>query len=132
MALPRLPKMPKYLRQQTQPHYNSDTARFVNLTGHPINYINDDGSITVIPVSGTMSRVTIVTSDPKDVAGFRMERMRNNGELSDLPAKQEGYYYIVSHICKMYIRNREDVLCPAKLVKSPDGSRVLGCRGFGY
>lgn len=132
MAMPRLPKMPKHFRQQMQPHYDSDTAQFVNLTGHPINYINDDGSITVIPVSGTTVRVTIVTSDPKEVAGFRMERMRNNGEINNVPEKRDGYYYIVSHICKMYIRNRDDVVCPAKLVKSPDGSRVLGCRGFGY
>ena len=46
--------------------------------------------------------VTIIDARSEKMSqAFRMERMRNNGELSDLPEKQEGYYYIVSHICKI-------------------------------
>ena len=132
MASPRLPKLPPALKRNKQHSYDDETALFVNCTEHNINYIEADGSITVIPTSGDVVRVTLVNSDVKRVGGFTLERIRHNGEIIGLPAPRPGTYFIVSALCKVYLRNRDDVVCPTKQIKSPDGSRVHGCRAFGH
>lgn len=84
-----------------------EAAIFVNCTPHALTM--NDG--TVIPVSGTVARVTASFSD------FNADGIceQTFGEIQDLPQPKEGTYYIVSALVLAAAKasGRTDVVAPA-------------------
>ena len=130
MATPRLPKMPKNLKQK-----QSEAVKFVNLTPHDIHVFHDEilRECTIIPASGEVARLAeVITPTGKEAGGIELYAIKHNSVVVGVPKPHKNTYYIVSAICKMLLHSRDDVLCPVRMIKSRDRSQVLGCRGLGY
>ena len=74
------------------------TFSLVNLTPHAITLIGQDGCETVVPASGTIARVgsTPGTVEPRDGFPCMVASPTVFGEVTDLPAPQDGTVFIVS------------------------------------
>ena len=104
----------------------SDT--FVNLTPHTLTVLGDDGNvITDIPPSGDVARVDVQRTQTGTVAGIPVYDSVF-GNVQDLPAPQDGVFYVVSGMVRSAV-DRDDVLSPGALVRDDDG-RPVGCKGF--
>jgi hypothetical protein len=103
----------------------------VNLTPHTLNILNADGSVRVdVPPSGLVARVSTSRVQTGDVNGIPLFEARF-GEVSDLPAQEEGSIFVVSGLVAAHpsVRSREDVYSPGELVRD-EGGKPIGCRGL--
>jgi hypothetical protein len=104
-------------------------TRFINLTPHEINIIDDDGVVVVtIPPSGINCRIDTVERLDCVVEGIKLfttEYINNSG----LPSPEFGVYYITSRLIVGANRDRHDLLAPHGLMRDDKG-RVIGCKGL--
>ena len=87
----------------------------MNLTPHPINLRGPDGADTTLPPSGTVARVTSTPGAPAAVAGIAVPVFGRDtfGEVTGLPAPEEGTLYLVSALVGGAVAGtRDDVLVP--------------------
>ncbi len=112
------------------------TAKLVNLTGHPVRIYGGSGRVTTIPASGVFIRVE---EEPRVAL-----RIRGGGDLISivestfgdvhgLPEQVPGVLYIVSRLVASMAPDRQDLVFPDRAVKNKgmNGSTVLaGCRAF--
>lgn len=107
----------------------------VNLTPHDIAvYSNrnvEDGPAYTIPKSGNVARVATIELGTKLMGGI-MERavqyeMVEYGRLEGIPSKESGKMYIVSLVCALAAKGRDDLLAPYVEVRNEQGT-MIGCR----
>lgn len=107
--------------------------KIINLTPHSVNVIGDDNSVTItIESSGNVARCsqTINIVDTIDLNNVAIPVSSSSyGEVVDLPAPQDGVYYVVSRLVMSACPNRQDLLVPNDLVRDEAG-RVIGCRSL--
>jgi hypothetical protein len=102
----------------------------VNLTPHPVaiyrNRAIEEGPAEVIPPSGTVARVATIDLGTQLGANCSYEFVQY-GHLEGLPPRQEGTEYIVSLVCALAARGRDDLLAPYVEVRN-DAGTMIGCR----
>ncbi len=97
---------------------------FFNCTPHPVNLVNDDGT-----VRATFEPSHQVRVDEKIVRIDEFFSRVEYGEVVGLPPVVEGVYLIVSRLVKSALPDRPDLVCPAELVRDARGN-VIGCKSF--
>jgi len=100
--------------------------KFINLTPHELNVHTPDG-VRTFPPSGTVSRVPSYDRECLDLDGIPTV-ISDYGEVTDLPAPQEGVVLIVSGMVASH-SPRRDVVSPGPLVRDDKG-KPCGCRGL--
>jgi len=101
---------------------------FINLTPHVISIRHENGGdITNIPPTGEVARVT-ANSTLVAYEGAIPMYVTEYGEVTGLPAPQEGVTYIVSGMVAS-AAPRKDVVSPGDLVRDAEG-RPIGCKGL--
>jgi hypothetical protein len=103
--------------------------KLVNLTPHAINVYAGDGKTMLVTVEPTVpaARCKQEAACVGDLDGVPVYRMEF-GEVENLPAPQDGTFYIVSRLVATAV-NRADVFCPGAAVRDEAG-RVVGCVGL--
>jgi len=105
--------------------------KLTNLCPHPICILHADGTETVIPQSG-MARIAV---SYREVASVRLGQQDVRvieglyGEVVGLPAPAPDCCYLVSHMVRMALPQRRDLLSPADIVRDGKGN-ILACRMF--
>ena len=112
---------------------NNTNAVIVNLTPHAVNIVGDDNSVVItIEASGNVARcsqtIDIVGSITVNSIAIPVSSS-SYGEVVDLPAPQDGVYYVVSRLVMSACPAREDLLGPNDLVRN-DAGQVIGCRSL--
>ena len=117
----------------------------LNFTPHPVVIKDAEGTITTIPTTGKSLRVQYHRiAHPVRGIGIRVDRLQPYAllvsektpagtVLTDMPAVEEGVYYIVSALA--YVQaihlNRPDLLCPdTDLAETNEKGHVLSVPGF--
>ena len=104
----------------------------VNLTPHALNVQGRDGATMVtIQPSGTVARCASASEVVETVLvdGVEIDISRTVfGEVSGVPAPQDGVVYAVSMLVASALR-RADVVSPGSLLRDAEG-RPLGCIGL--
>lgn len=104
------------------------TGKLVNLTPHTLNVLAADGSIVDIQPSGGVARVSSSSAVIGKFNGiYIMEPTW--GDVTGLPAAEDGIIYIVSRMVKDRVPNRADVLVPGTPVRDEDG-KIIGANGL--
>lgn len=107
-------------------------AKIVNLTPHTVNILAEDGTIKAEYPSEGNARAFQIAEHAGELEGIELVTMKF-GETQNLPAPQEGVYYIVSAItanaAKAEGRGADDLVITADPVRDADG-RIIGCKRF--
>jgi len=97
----------------------------VNLTPHTINL---PAPIGEVPSSG-LARCETTTQKVGEINGVPLTKTEF-GEVTGLPAPEEGVIYVVSRLVLTAVADvRDDVYCPGELVRDEAG-RVVGCKSL--
>ena len=99
--------------------------KFINLTPHAIT---DAITGTSFPASGDVARVAATFTPAGEAGGVQLFR-RTFGNVTGLPAPQDGVLFIVSALVAAAAPSRSDLLSPGELVRNSDG-QPIGCTGF--
>ncbi len=102
----------------------------VNATPHPIDIVGDNGDvIRTIAFSGVVARChEQIARSATDLDGIPVCDTEF-GDVYGLPEPQPGVYYIVSHLVREALPERDDLLVPVELVRDASG-RIIGCRSL--
>lgn len=104
--------------------------KFVNLTPHAINFVNNDGeTILTVEPSGELARVVTQTFTIGYVDGIPVTAT-DFGEVEGLPEKEEGTVFLVSSLVAQRCKDRNDVFIPNESVRDDKG-RIIGCKSLG-
>ena len=127
----RYPTDSEKFPERSKPLERSLMAIIKNLTPHTVNIVAEDGSIVMFPSEG-IARASQVAEHVGELDGIELVTMKF-GATQDLPAPQEGVYYIVSVItanaAKAEGRGADDLVITADPVRDADG-RIIGCKRF--
>jgi hypothetical protein len=105
--------------------------KLVNLCPHPVCVKHADGTETIIPQSG-LARVSVAYREngAVEVAGRPVPLIQGvYGGVEGLPEPEAGTCYLVSHMVRMALPRRLDLLSPANIVRDQQGN-ILACRMF--
>lgn len=105
--------------------------KLINLCPHPICLRHGDGTETVIPQSGN-ARIDVSYRDSNaiEVEQHSVRVIKGvYGAVTGLPEPVEGCLYVVSHMVRMALPQRRDLLSPADIIRDSDGN-ILACRMF--
>jgi hypothetical protein len=105
--------------------------KLVNLCPHQVSVKHSDGTETTILQSG-VARVAVSYQDAGNVIlGDHTVRVIKGiyGAVTGLPDPEKDCYFIVSHMVRMALPQRGDLLSPADLVRDAQGN-ILACRMF--
>lgn len=117
-------------------HFNFNLmANLINLTPHSINVLDAENNVILtIPSDGvarcTKSSVTLYPIPVEGIDSYVNVNAVKFGDTTGLPDPQINVAYIVSVIVAQANPNRHDLLVVDEVVRSADGSTVLGCRAF--
>ena len=107
-------------------------AKIINLIPHAVNIVAEDGTVKAAFPSEGIARASQVAEHAGELEGIELVTMKF-GATQDLPAPQEGVYYIVSVItanaAKAEGRGADDLVITADPVRDADG-RIIGCKRF--
>lgn len=109
--------------------------RIVNLTPHPINFLDAENRVILsVPSSGVaraaQCRNFIGEIDSDN--GVTLPVTRSTfGAVEGLPAPQDGAIYVVSAITAQAVPEREDVFIVDDSVRDENG-RIIGVRGLAH
>lgn len=108
-------------------------VRFVNMTPHAVNWIDQSGVSWVFPPSGEVARIAATTErcGTLNVTNFDVRVPLSStvfGE-SNVPDPEEGVTLIVSRMVVAAHPEREDLVFPNEIVRNEAG-QVVGCRSF--
>lgn len=107
-------------------------STLINLTPHPITIGN-----AMVPPSGTIARVAVTRRRIADITladGSTIPAFSPAfGDVTDLPAPQDGAIYIVSAMVRSHpaVAQRPDVASPGQLVRDAAG-QIIGCDGLDF
>jgi hypothetical protein len=109
-------------------------VKLVNLTPHDINVYGGRSSagdpVFTVPKSGIVARVTHIELGTRyDERNEIAIEMVQYGHLENLPPVRPDTMYIVSLMCALAARGRDDVLAPYQEVRNGAGT-MIGCRYF--
>ena len=102
--------------------------KLVNLTPHVLNLIAADGSTVDIQPSGNIARVASSSAVVATVNGINVTAS-TWGEVTGLPAAEEGVILIVSRMVKDRVADRSDVMVPGAPVRDAEG-KIVGANGL--
>lgn len=105
--------------------------KLINLCPHPVCVRHDDGTETVIPTSGN-ARIAVAYRDAAavDLDGHAVRVIEGvYGNATGLPDPVTGHFYLVSHMVRMALPSRRDLLSPADIVRDQQGN-ILACKMF--
>ena len=103
-------------------------ATLVNLTPHSLNIIAADGSTVDVQPSGDIARVASTSAVVATVNGININK-QTFGDVTGLPAAQDGVVLIVSRMVKDRVPDRADVLVPGAPVRDAEG-KVISANGL--
>lgn len=103
-------------------------TKLINLTPHALNIVAADGSIVDIQPSGNVARVASSSAVVATINGINVTASIW-GEVTSLPAAEEGVILIVSRMVKDRVANRADVMVPGAPVRDSDG-KIIGASGL--
>lgn len=118
--------IPAWASLPPTPCKEDSSMKFINLTPHELNVHTGDG-VRTFPPSGTVSRVPSYDRECRTIDGIPTV-ISDYGEVTDLPAPQEGVVLIVSGMVASHAPRR-DVVSPGPLVRDDKG-KPCGCRGL--
>jgi len=93
---------------------------FVNLTPHTIHLPTGD-----VPPSGAVARCSEETEHVTTVDGVPFV-YRNYGAVSGVPEPENRVWLIVSHMCRVALPRRLDLVSPGDLTRDESG-QITGC-----
>jgi hypothetical protein len=104
----------------------------VNLTPHDITVYDRLGERVLVKFAKTGSVARLKKRDGKInyLGGIPLKKSNFGGTL-DLPAKEEGFLFIVSNMVRNSFPEREDLLSPTDFVRDDQGE-VIGCKAFDF
>lgn len=106
-------------------------TEFKNLTPHMLNIIAADGS-TIYNIApegnGNIARVSSISNIVGTINGINISQ-QTFGEVSGLPAAEDGVVLIVSRMVKDRCSDRNDVMVPGAPVRDAEG-RIIGASGL--
>ena len=97
---------------------------FINLTPHGINIIQK----RFIEPSGTVARCTEITENAGRAGGVPLI-YRHYSDVEGLPEPKNDVMYIVSHMVRVALPERKDLVSPGNLLRDCDGN-IIGCTNF--
>lgn len=107
-------------------------ANIRNLTPHTVSVVAEDGSVKAVFPSEGIARASQTAEHVGELDGIELVSMRF-GATEDLPAPEDGTYYIVSVItanaAKAEGRTTSDLVITADPVRD-DSGRIIGCKRF--
>lgn len=107
-------------------------AKIINMTPHTVNIVAQDGTIMASFPSEGIARASQTAEHVGELDGIELVSMKF-GKTEDLPAQEDGVYYIVSVItanaAKAEGRGTDDLVITADPVRDVDG-RIIGCKRF--
>jgi hypothetical protein len=106
-------------------------AKLVNLTPHAINLMVGGTTITIQP-SGVVARcaTTRTQAGTLDVDGVQIPvNVLGFGAVQDLPAPQDGVFYVVSSLVANAAKDRQDLLTVDDAVRDASGN-IIGARAL--
>ena len=107
-------------------------ANIRNQTPHTVNIVAEDGSIKAAFPSEGIARAFQTAEHVGELDGIELVSMKF-GATEDLPAPEDGTYYIVSVItanaAKAEGRTTSDLVITADSVRD-DSGRIIGCKRF--
>ena len=103
--------------------------RLVNLTPHEVNFVTENGTITVEP-SGEIARVSCKTERIGFINGIPVTG-NVYGEVEGLPEPEANTLYITSSLVAGRVPERHDVCIPNEPVRNEKG-QIVGCKSLGY
>ena len=104
----------------------STETKIINLTPHPVVYVDVDKSET-FPPSGEAVRLTEI-QDKTTVLDFNYKTYGVKYTPESLPDEIPGTFYIVSSMVKN-ATERRDFIVPINVIRD-DSGRITGCKGF--
>lgn len=111
-------------------------AEAVNLTPHPIGFVDQDNQLLLTVESTTVARVSAQTTTVGYfvINGVQIPRTHTvYGQVEGLPDPTPGIIYIVSGMIVSALAqqgiHRDDLLVPGQQVRDEQG-RVIGCRSL--
>ena len=100
----------------------------INTTPHNVNICDANSKvINTFLKSDNPIRLNSVSNQIGDINGIPVNSVAFGS--ANLPAFQEGIYYIVSALVKNAFPNRPDLLVPHDVVRD-EGGNIIGCRSF--
>jgi hypothetical protein len=102
--------------------------KLINLTPHVLNIIAADGSIVDIQSSGNVARVASASAVVATINGINVTAS-TWGDVTGLPAAQDGVILIVSRMVKDRVADRADVMVPGAPVRDAEG-KIIGASGL--
>lgn len=103
-------------------------TKFINLTPHVLNLIAADGSVVDIQPSGSVARVASSSAVVATINGINVTQS-TWGDVTGLPAAQDGVIMIVSRMVKDRVADRADVMVPGAPARDADG-KIIGANGL--
>ena len=107
-------------------------AKIINLTPHTVSIVDEDGTVTATFPSEGSARADQIATKIGELDGIELVSMKF-GATENLPASEDGTYYIVSVItanaAKAEGRTTSDLVITADPVRD-DSGRIIGCRRF--
>jgi hypothetical protein len=100
----------------------------INLTPHVLNIVAADGSVVDIQPSGNIARVASSSAVVATINGISVTAS-TWGEVTGLPAAEDGVILIVSRMVKDRVANRADVMVPGAPVRDAEG-KIIGASGL--
>lgn len=124
------------MEQQTQFNLPVIEAEAVNLTPHPIGFVDQDNQLLLTVESTMVARVSAQTTTVGYfvINGVQIPRTHTvYGQVEGLPDPTPGVIYIVSGMIVSALASqgihRDDLLVPGMQVRDEQG-RVIGCRSL--
>lgn len=106
-----------------------EAIKIVNCTPHTLTFVNDEGEvIRSLEPSGIIPRVSSTISVVGDIDGIPDEETCY-GEVTGLPAKQDGVVLVVSAMVAARLPDRDDLRVPGRQVRNERG-QVIGCKSL--
>ena len=108
--------------------------KIINLTPHPINFLDAENRVILTVPSSGVARVAQrrETIGWVELDGMTLPVTRSVfGAVEGLPAPEAGTIYIVSAITAQAVPEREDVLIVDDSVRDENG-RIIGVRGLAH
>lgn len=103
--------------------------RFVNLTGHPVDVVREDGTLITLWPDVFTVRATLRYRLLEVLDGIGIY-VQETACAVELPDPDPGIRYVVSVYTKLHFLDREDVLCPAQLHRDAETGRVISSHGL--
>jgi hypothetical protein len=103
--------------------------KFVNLTPHDLNLINEAGEPVLVKASGMLARCAVTTKKVGTVNGIKVNES-HFGEIQGLPEPEEGKIFIVSAMILTALHGtREDVLGVSEYIRDTEG-KIVGAKAL--